>query len=160
MLLPVYKNPIFKVGDIIISLKVISNEYFYFTPYHEFVIISLTDSNYATIKDMNSEFEFRCSLYNDFLLKTDLKTAKKRYIEVSDEKYFKEFIHNNCPNLYEAIDDRDFYDACELKKDKYYYMANCKICDDCIFHIDKKKYENDKIVQRYLRRKKIKNINT
>ena len=88
MIIPIYLQPKFKVGDIIISLYDINLEYCRFTPYHEFTIISHKDKEGYKIIDNESGIElvidshYNNSPINDilknFTIKTDLKTAKKK----------------------------------------------------------------------------------
>lgn len=155
MIIPRYVNADFKIGDIIISLKEIDVKYCIFSKYHEFTI-TRTDSNYGYyIIDNECGIEINDRDLSKFTLKVDLECANKRYKHIENENNLKRFILSNCPYRFRDIEDRDYYDACEL-----YTVPNnsCTYSPDCIKHIDKKLIQKNKEISTYLRAKKIKKI--
>ena len=161
MLIPIYRQSEFKVGDIIISLEEIVTPYYIFSKYHEFKIVEKTQIS----KDYSPDFriidnEHGVELKNfnltNFTLKVDLGTAKKRDTYLNNESNLRKFIIKNCPHIFQDIDDRDYYDACKLKG--IYGYIPCNYCSDCIKYIDENLIKQNKEISSYLRSKKIKKI--
>jgi len=165
MVIPIYLKPKFKVGDIIISLFDINLEYYRFTPYHEFTIISHNDEDGYTIKDNELGIELVVDshykknpihdLLKNFTIKTDLNTARKRSNYLNRKKNFIEFIRTNCPNLSYGYDEYERYETCKIKKG---YCNSCNISEDCICHISSDAVNKNSDVIKYIRDKKLKKI--
>ena len=169
MVIPIYINPEFKVGDIIISLTIMSIKYCIFTPYHEFTIISYNKKTGYKIKDNELGIELSIDfnygnhkvdgLLENFAIKTDIKTSKNNYIEIENRKKLFNFIIKNCPNKTSEWSDYDRYDACKLKKNTY--NDSCEVEEKCICHISSYKINNsnDTDIVKYLRYIKVKKLN-
>jgi len=82
MIIPIYLDADFKVGDIIISLENITRvKYYTISSYHEFIIIKYDKyKKVFTIRDNESDsgIELEYNTLSKFTIKTDIKTAKKR----------------------------------------------------------------------------------
>lgn len=157
MFIPFYKNKNLKEGDVIISLKEIKMNYGVFTPYHEFTILHIKNpyeiSNIIIDNENNIEVEI-CD-FNDFIFKTDIKTAQNRNTEILNNILFISFISQNCKHKQSRYEDYERYVACDLKKRN---NDSCSVCNECIVNIDNDIIKKNKFITTYLRIKKIKKI--
>lgn len=168
MIIPKYRNPTFKEGNIIISLKLIDFDDMIISPYHEFTITKIEKKKgeydtYYLIDNDGVVITHKCyngNLENDFSLKVDLECAKKRNKKLNDDKKFYKFIRENCPNMFEDFDyeDRDNYNACKISNPKQ-CTNHCQMKFKCINHIDDKIIQKNKFILVYLRDKKLNKIN-
>lgn len=163
MIIPIYREPKFKEGDIIISLEIIEFDYCVITPYHEFTITKIDKkkkgyNEYYTLTDKDGFVYEYGKLENYFTLKVELSCAKKRNKELNDDRKFYKFIEKNCPHIHEGYEDRDTYKACKISNSKH-YSDYCKMKFECINHIDDKIIQKDKFILKYLRNKKLKKLN-
>jgi hypothetical protein len=158
MVIPIYLNPEFKVGDIIVSLTEITLSYCKFSLYHEFTIIDYDSITGYAIRDNEAEIELTISssALKTFTIKTDIKTSKNRYINIENKKKFINFIDENCPNKSLEWGDYDRYDACKLK---YCYNDSCEVEENCIRYISNDIINKNSNIVKYIRSKKLKKLN-
>ena len=146
----------YNIGDVVITIKSLNLTWCYITEGHECIIIDKRlNTNFFTLKDINSDFTFNTSSQN-FTIKTDINTAISKYNNKIDKQKMVSFIVKNCPYKYEGIDNRDEYDACRLKTKSY--MKSCIPSLECITHISNEKIKQDTFVLTYLRNMKINKI--
>lgn len=156
MIIPIYLEHKFEVGDIIISLITIETKFYHITRYHEFIITDIDINQRFHIKDIETDLELSYYTLTDFKLKTDMKTAKNRYEYLKDKKLFLNFIHLNCKNKEEDYDDREIYDRCKLKKG---YKCSCVPEEKCIKYISNDIINKNSFIVKYSRNMKLKNLN-
>jgi len=162
MIIPIYRNPEFKEGDTVISLKEIKLNHYLITPYHEFIIAKIDKDNKGynnlyTIIDNDSNIVIEEKNLRDFTLKVDLKCAKRRNKELKDNSKICKFIEKNCPHRCDAWEDYSSYYRCDMKN--IYGNDSCYIGVECLNHIKYEIIQKDNFILKYLRNKKLKEIN-
>lgn len=146
----------YKKGDIVVNIEDVRIPYGVFTVGHEFTVLEYDRYGTYTLIDHELNILTKRVQCTKISLKTDYKKAKIIRDNRMDRINFKKFILNNCPNKREEIDDRDYYDACNLIKGYGYRPCKCK--DVCIKYIDNDKIKNNKFIVTYLRKLKLKKL--
>jgi hypothetical protein len=146
----------YKEGDIVLNRQDINIIYGVFTIGHEFTVIGKDGYGYI-LKDNELGIIVKKINSSKITLKVDHKEAKIIRDNRMDRIKFKIFILDNCPNKEQRIDDRDYYDACKLNRNKN-ILSSC-VCElECIKYISNDKIKDNKFISLYLRNMKLKKI--
>jgi hypothetical protein len=150
-------NEKINIGDIVINIKDINEKYYIITAGQEFYVVDY-DKKYDLYIIKSEDLIIRLS--KSFLTKKiNLKNAKNEYIERCDRHEYNSYIFSKCPNKAYGYGDREQYDACKILEQKGYYGAYCRPSLKCAKYLTKEDRNNNKLLLKYLRIKKIKKIN-
>ena len=155
MIIPLSREEI-KIGDIVINIKDINEQYYIIPIGHEFEVLSY-DNSYGKYEVKSIDVDFIINVRKDFFTKKiDLKSANKEYILRCETTEYKDFIIKYCPNKTYGYEDREQYEACSLKK---YRCDECVPNLDCAKHLSKEDISKSKVLLKHLRRNKLIKIN-
>lgn len=151
MIIPLSRKKI-EIGDIVISIKEINKPYFIISPGHEFEVVDKNGYGYI-LKDLEKGIIIE-NCREEIVYKKSLEDAKNEYETKRDTDNCLEFIKENCPNKSYSFDHYDKYDSCKLCG----YNNYCKPKFECAKHISSEKLKESKLLIKYLREIKLKQI--
>lgn len=156
MIIPLSNEKI-NIGDRVINIRDINENYYMITSGQEFEVIDY-DQSYDLYIIKFDDVIIRIS--KSFITKKiTLKDAKNKYIERCDRFDYNHYIFQKCPHTICEYDDREQYQACKILKQKGYYGASCKPSLECAQYLTKEERNSNKLLLKYLRLNKIKKIN-